>query len=326
MTTPPRNGNPQDDDPNDSSDASVPSYPSYPIYPATPHPEDEPAYGNYDRYAAYAASSTESDVARERGTGSVDVMRGVRWGFRTVANNWTVWVLGALAAVVVYTILASIMQFVFMPIPPSSTVAPVLPAASAGLYQALILVQALIVGAASIFVARGSLHQVDRQKMGWGDFFRQVNFWPTLGLVALIYVVSLVISFLFSIIAFASGLAAILTVIAVIALRPLIFMMPLYLVENRAGFAESIAQGFQAGKRNYLSLFLYNVTLAAIGAVISVLILVLLLIPVLGPLLFFVLVVAITLFAAPALLLADAHIYRQATGGAVAAPLASKRR
>ncbi len=302
----------------------------YPAYRPTPHPEDtghygHPSYGmGYDQ--GYGQGQENWGQGRghgygyppgEQGSGRIDVMRAISWGFRQAFRNWTVWILGVLVFLALSAVGGAIGGLFGTPAANGTGLA-----VSSGV-NVLVSVLMMAIG---VFVLRGTLHQVDDPGMGWGHFTRDVNFWPTLLLQLLIGLLTSALMFVVAggaIAGFASEFAdptaietateeqlmasmgsligAILLVVLIsVALNPLVVFMPYYLVERRADFAGAVREGFRAGVRNYLRLVLTYVVAGLLVILAVILTFGLATIVLIGP-----------------WYLAQAHMYRQAAGGAL---------
>lgn len=289
----------------------------YEQYPQTPHPEDQPGYGQspYQGYQApYGATGGYGAPAgnpgqpgvRETGTGTVDVMKAVTWAFSATFKNWTVWILGALAffaAIVVVSMAISI-----------ATVAS--SGGEAATNPFLSLLSGLLGMAVSLVFYNAATRQLDRQKIGWGDFFRGMNAGPLIGFLLLNTVLGLLIMSLAELVTTGSvqtltgaepstnweDLSRLLlgqlgaTLISLL-IAPLMVFIPYYLADRRAGFVDAIRLGISAGARNYGKLLLAMFLMGLVGALAVIVTLGL------G-----------VLVVLPAVILTYAHLYRQASG------------
>lgn len=324
------------DDDNDENDGDRGNRPPAPgggddpgqyRYRPTSHPEDSdsftyPGYGmGYGQgyRGSFHAQAGPQEPAGEQGTGSIEVMRAIAWGFGQAYRNWRVWLLGVVAVVVVSGA-AGIISGAFT--------SPGANPAGAVFGTALNLLISLAMVAIGIFALRGALHQIDDPAMGWGHFLKDVNFWPTL---LLQFLIGLITSALLAVTAgpvivgslgrladptavgslteqeLMGAVGAIFTAVGIVLLvsvliNPLVVFMPYYLVERRADFKGAIAQGFRAGARNYLRLLATYVVAGILG----------------------ILAITLTFGLAAVFLigpwyLGQAHMYRQAAGGSIPA-------
>lgn len=323
MTTP---NDPHDDRFDHPENRPDNQYPSYPSYPSTPHPEDAPGYGEqpyqpyqgYQGYAGYRESAPHGG-GQPTGDGKVRPMEAVSWAFGQTFRNWQVWILGALALGVAVFALSIGMDVAFGG--PSADLAY-----QAGFgYQAAQAVMGLILGVLSIFIYHGALRQVDKEKMGFGDFTGNVNFWSAFGVFVVIQVISGIILSLVigpilmggneianmqmatqdEALATLSRLFAGLMIVLFLALlvAPLTMFMVWFAVDRRAGFGGAFGAGLRAGARNYLPLLLFTFV-SGVAAMVLAMVTFGLAMIVIGP----------------ALLLAQAHLYRQAAQGPLPAP------
>ncbi|WPF65248.1 hypothetical protein [Corynebacterium sp. 22KM0430] len=146
-------------------------------YPSTPHPEDSPGFDKYPQY-----SQETPEWAQEKsvqGTGKVNLGAAVPWGFKATFSSWYIWILGTLVlgfvAMALYAVLMILPNMELMETNPDAAV----DAMNAGWGQyALSLAQLLIMP----FILTGMLAQVDKKRVGLGDFFRNVRYFQVLGL------------------------------------------------------------------------------------------------------------------------------------------------
>ncbi|MDO5669489.1 MAG: hypothetical protein Q4G50_05750 [Corynebacterium sp.] len=298
---------------------STPNDP-YEPYPSTPHPEDAPGYGQqpYQGYPQYAGQSSYGEPhygepQQPVGDGKVRPMEAVGWAFRATFRNWPVWILGALALMVLIFVTSAGLQFIG-----GGSADPSAPMSSGDMViQLLMGVIGVVVG---VFIYNGVLREIDNDKIGYGDFGNNVNFWPTLGVVLVLQVLSGVALTLVStpimatsneiameqmasqdeMLAELGKLFAVLGVVLLITLLvvPLTTFMPWFAADRRTGFAGAFGAGFRAGARNYLPLLLFTFV-AAIATFILTL----------------VTFGLAAIIIVPALTLAQGHMYRQAAQG-----------
>lgn len=324
-------------DPSDDRSRGRPEHPEnsgspqYPAYPSTPHPEDTPGYGSgYGGYAGYGYTEQPAHDGpvyggqpahgQPPGTGRIQPTEAVSWAFRTVFRNWVLWILGALLLGVVVMGGSALVDMAF------GGLGGQIGVQDGFGYQVAQFALALLTTALMIFVYHGALRQVDKQKIGPGDFTHDVNFGPAFALSVVLQILS---SLLFAALAvpflvagnpiaetqtatYDEALAALGTVFAVLGvimviavlLTPLTMFMVWFVVDRRATFGGGIAEGFRAGVRNYGRLLAFNVLAGVVVGVSALLTLGLALI-VLGPV----------------LMLAQAMMYRQAASGPLPAQL-----
>lgn len=286
----------------------------YEEYPQTPHPEDQPGYGYspyqgqqayQDPYGAPLGSSAQPGV-REMGTGKIDVMRAVNWGLSTTFKNWTVWILATLAFFTVLFVISFVVSIVTVVAnggEPTASPAITLFSAAAGL-------------AVSLLFYNAATRQLDRAKIGWGDFFRGMNAGPLIGFLLLNAALGMLLLTVVELIAIGSvqtlagvdpaidwatlskalaGQAVAMLISFLIA--PLLVFIPFFLADRRAGFVDAIRLGIAAGARNYGKLLLAMFLIGLVGFLAALVTLGL------G-----------ALVVLPAYMLVNAHLYRQAAG------------
>lgn len=336
-------------------------YPDYPSYPPTPHPEDgggrppdpasgyggydesggytqpgafgqDPAasqgYGSYAGYGGYQAPYDQSGYgaepgAAEQGTGKIDVLRAVGWGFQTTFRNWKVWVMVILAFLVL-ALVGAIAYFAVVMAQVAAIEAGE-PIAGGGAGTAIFTVVVTIISLVVwLCLIRGALHQVDTPQMGWRHFFRDVNVFPVIVqqlLVGVVLTMVMLLPMLPLLLSLTSveqqpvsdeeAIAAVVlpmlggilgTLLLAVLITPFTMFMPYYLVERREKFFGSIKQGVKAGGRNYGRLVLYQVVVSLVSGVLSMFTFGL-----------------VSILLAPILILITAHMYRQAAGGQIPA-------
>lgn len=331
MTTPPTNGDQPEENPDDQhgsgwSDNSAPGpdgqpeYPSYPSYPATPHPEDNPTYGaggygaggyggaqgyqGYQENQGYGAEGYGAGAAPQ-GTGRVEPIAAISWAFRAVFANWPIWIIGTLVFFIVNVAVSLLADFLFGG------------ASLAGnLFQIVFSVVLIIV---MVHIYTGVLREIDAPKIRVGDFLRDVNLWPSVGIYLIVQIVSGLLMALVAVplvfVAFSGGveaqsndevlamlstpmLAVGVILLVSLLLAPFTSFLTWYVVDRREGIGGAISHGLRDALRNYgrlLLFFLLTGVLMLLGALITF-----------G--------LALLVFT-PVLLLAQAHLYRQMSGG-----------
>ena len=291
-------------------------------------------YGGYGGYGGYAGYGGYQDPygqsgygagpgAPEQGTGKIDVLRAVGWGFQTTFRNWKVWVM----VILVFLALALVGAGVYFAVVMAQVAAIEAgePIAGGGAGTVIFAVVVTIVSLAVwLCLIRGALHQIDTPQMGWRHFFRDVNVFPVILqqlLVGVVLSAVMLLPMLPMMLSLASveqqpvsdeeAITAIVlpllggilgTLLLAVLITPFTMFMPYYLVERREKFFGSIAEGVKAAGRNYGRLVLYQVVVALVSGVLSM----------------FTLGVG-SLLLTPILILVTAHMYRQAAGGQVPA-------
>ena len=310
----------------DSGDSS-----NLPRYESTSHPEDRPDYGQgssaFPAYGDYQSANGEAGYANaqtplsgaaptQQGTGKIDLMAAIKWGFKATFSNAKLWILGAVA----YLGLAILIGIAAAAVDMSGV-------GSAGA-NAVSYLLGLILLVLNPFILRLALHEIDSPRNGWSNFNRDLNYWPTLLVAIIVNVVTGVIFSLLSLafmlpqmeqleqlattesvsvdesLALLGKLFTYIGIMLVVSLlvTPLHQLMVWFAADRQAGVGGSIVRGFKAGAANYLPLMGYNL-LIGLAAIIGVVITFgLALIPIM-----------------PASLLIVAHMYRQASGGRVPA-------
>ncbi|MHA2789153.1 hypothetical protein ACXZ66_08435 [Corynebacterium sp. S7] len=298
MTNPPNNGYPYN--PDDDAEANQyqwerygqSDYYSYGTGPGGQHnPQDQQAMVNTN--------------------GMIDVFRAVAWAFPTLFSNAVVWILG--------TVITGVILLVVMPLGMALT--------GNGTAQTPVIFD-IVIGllgvALSIFLLRGAIWQVDKRKISYRDLITDVNVWPALATSVLSSLLLLVITGGLALLiggdqalalmgfsntpianpADITGRAILGVFIAGVAgvlVRPLLAYAVHFIVERRAtSIGQTFVFAYEAGRRNYLRLLGFNIVAGVLAMTVIVL--------TFG-------VGAIIVL--PALILIDAHMYRQAAGGPI---------
>ncbi|MBC3185402.1 hypothetical protein H7347_02215 [Corynebacterium sp. zg-331] len=268
-------------------------------YPSTPHPEDSPGFDKYPQYPQEISEWAQERPAR--GTGKIDVMAAVPWGFKSVFRSWYIWILGSLVLLLVGAGASVAMSLAGMD---DTSVTW-----NAGWSEAgLSMVQFFIMP----FLLTGLLAQVNKKRIGLGDFFRDVHYLRVLvvslvqTLLCVLGIVAVVVPVVVATMSAnaESNVGVILGVMGVLVLLS-ILISPFFVFWNwyaadGHGVKESIVLGLKAGKRNYLALLVFSFVggLAIVVGMIATL----------------TLGVVILL---PAYYLVYAHMFRQASQGAL---------
>lgn len=323
-----------------------------PKYGSTNHPEDQPGYGQssygqpgygqpyssgYDsNYGATGYSGAQFGGAgySDQGFGQsyghetliqthgkLQVFKAIGFGFKRTFTNAKLWLLGSVAFLLVFMVLGAIIGMI----------APA-PAQADGTFQVGTDWASSITGVISLalmpFIYRLATMEVDTRDNGWGKIGKDVHFLPTLGILLVMWLVGIVVSVVFTEVAFGGILSALeaagtnedaimqafvdhagaafggllLFMIIVLCATPFYQLMPWYAADGRAGVIGSITNGCQNGAVNFLPLLGFNIAMGFLMVVITIF--------TLGLGMFIVM---------PVYLLAQAHAYRQIAGGPVPA-------
>ncbi|KQB85419.1 hypothetical protein [Corynebacterium oculi] len=279
-------------------------------YPSTPHPEDSPGF---DKYPQYVQETPEWAQEKPReGTGKVNVGEAISWGFKAVFSSWYIWIIGTLILGIVTAALFFVVSFLpAMEAMDSIEADEMYTTTNLGDDWGSLLMS---VGQVLItpFILTGLLAQVNKKRVGLGDFFRNVRYFQVLALSIVQFflsVVGLAIVVVPLVVAVVTTGANDLFIVGILgAVMILSFLInPFFIFWNwyaadGYGFKESIVLGFKAGKRNYGVLLLFSFA----GGIALVL----------GGLFTFTLGFLVLL---PAYYLIYAHMFRQASQGALPA-------
>lgn len=293
----------------------------YQPYPGTAGNAGYPGSGAYaNAYGGYSAGgfangggSQPGGQAVESTDGKVDIVRAVRFGFRSVFANPAIWILGTVVVGLVFIVLSIILGFLVAAIDPAAVMEgdPLAPA-----NIVLNLVMSVLSWAIAICVMRGALIETDGRKATLSDFFHPKNVGQTVFLLFIFTVVGLVAGTLIQtatnemfIIDEASGTIAVnesafgrIMIFMVIAtlLNPLYTYWVYYTSDGRENAVGAATHGFTDAVRNYPKLLLFSVVGTIVILVLGMVTL----------LLGFIILL-------PASMLIAAHLYRQMSGGDV---------
>lgn len=344
MSTPYNGGNYEDEHGDGYQGGGDDSFGDLPQYGSTNHPEDQPGYGKseptyssgydsaygthgysgaqfggpgYSGQPEYAGHSSEPLVKTD---GRLQIFNAISFGFKRTFSNGKLWLLGALAFLAFSMVLGAVGGALSGTPETGATmeVGPNITGNIVGLITLLLMP----------FIYRLAISEVDSRATGWPTIGKDVHYLPAIVITIILWLISMVFSFLFidqavngflaeidaagtdetaimnaieSNIGNLLGLSA-LMMLGALLLTPLYQLMVWYAVEGRAGIGQSIVKGFKAGASNYVRLIGFNV---AAGVII-----------------FFIIMVTLgigTIIALPVYVLAQAHAYRQIAGGPVPA-------
>lgn len=275
-------------------------------YGAAGYQEGAPGYGGYAGY------DQQPPAYQPTKPSAIDALK---WGFKTTFSNAKLWILGALAFFAVSFGVAMLMG---------------VPAAiqenngQAGTAVSVLNILSMIVSMVlALLVMRLALFQVDDPRTAWNYLGKNIPWLPTIGVEIVISIIgaAVVMVPMMGILAATVGMgaggaepteedvfAAVGTVFGILFVMMLImfFIQPLIMFMSWAaidgkGFTGAFKVGFNIGKNNYgqLLVFLLLNFVCGIGILITL---------GLG-----------AIVIGPALMLGQAHLYRQCTGGPVPA-------
>lgn len=303
--------------------ASSSAYSGYEPYPGT----TGGGYGNADAYGGYEsgtfgqyAGPDDNNRPLEPTDGRIDIMRAVRFGFKSVFANPAVWILGTVIVGLVFLVLSILLGFLMVAFDPQAVMGNDPWAPVNIIINVVISVLAWIIYIAAM---RGALIETDGRRARLKDFFHPVNAGQTAILLVIFTVLGLALSLIVQSdtqsavvvnevtgeVAVDSGLLGRMALFVVIAglLNPLYSYWVYYTSDGRENVVGAARNGFADAARNYPKLLLYSVLS---GVVIMVF----------GPLTLFL---GLVIFLPVSVLIA-AHLYRQMSGGKV--PVDSNRR
>ncbi len=311
-------GTGQTDAPRASGGISSSGYQPYPGSAAG----DGQSYQNFQHYQGYSAygnspggygGTDQGGVAPETTDGKVNIMRAVRFGFRTVFSNPGIWILGTVIVGLLFMVISLLLGFLLMAFDPAGMV-DADPLAPVNIILNVVIT--VLAWAVAIGVMRGALIETDGRRAKLSDFFHPINVGQTVILMVILTVVGLVVSTLLQldtqemvlineatgeISVDESGLARIsLIMVAAVLVNPLYTYWTYYTADGRENAVGAATHGFFDALRNYPKLLLYSI-IAGVAIIVVGLITLLL-----G---FIVLL--------PASALITAHLYRQMSGGNV---------
>lgn len=287
-----------------------------------PHPGGTSGYSPYGQpYSGYGPGTGgagddgwgQPGTALEQADGHVDIMRAVRFGFKTLFANPVLWILGTVVVGVAFMFLSITLSMVMMAVDQDATV-------SGDPFAPTNIIMNLLIGIFAwvlvICVTRGALTEVDGKRAVLADFFRVINIGQTILLILITTAFGVLFATLLqfdapNIVAFNETTGEMSVDEAVLG-RMVLYMVvatlvsPLheywiyYVCDGRENAVGAIRHGFVDAARNYGKLLLFTVVS------------------------FFVAIVAIPLtlmlglvVLLPAAILIAAHIYRQISGGKI---------
>ncbi|ALC06114.1 hypothetical protein CDES_08610 [Corynebacterium deserti GIMN1.010] len=274
-------------------------------YPQQPYPGSNA----YQGYQGFQQGYSDA-LPLEAGTGRVDLMRAVRFGFRTTFSNPVVWILGTVMlgiAVVFFSGLSGYLSYILDP-----------EAATSGQVSVTSVVINVLAGivmlAVSICVIRGTLTAVDGHKTRYSDFFHPQNVGQTAILMVILAIVGSIVGTIASTLTLDMFIidetleavdvnSSVLGIMAVYLLvlfliSPLYSYWVYYTSDGHHSAASAVKTGFRDALRNYPVLLLFTLVGGVVVSFVGFVTL------------FFGFVILL-----PAFSLASAHIYRQMSGG-----------
>lgn len=297
------------------------SYSGYQPYPGTGAGSDS-SYQSYGQpYSGYGpgnngydgGGSGQGGEALEKSDGKINIMRAVRFGFKSIFANPGIWILGTVVLGVAFMFLSITLSFMMVAFDSDAVMSGDI-LSPANLIMNIVI--AIFSWAVMICVMRGALLEVDGRRARLADFFRPINVGQTLLLLVIIGVVGLVVSGLLQsdtadLIQVDETTAA-MTLDEAIMGRLMLYMVismlvaPLhsywvyYAADGRENAMGAIRHGFVDAARNYFKLLAYSI-LAGIVAIV-------------GTIITLTLGLVVLL---PASILISTHLYRQMSGGKV---------
>ncbi|BAU96259.1 hypothetical protein N24_1997 [Corynebacterium suranareeae] len=302
-------------------------------YGPTSHPEDAPGgfqgynngynsgqgsgqgygepYPYQNSYQGYGASQQQGGGLLEPGSGKVDLMRAIRFGFKATFANPVVWILGTVVLGLAVVILSGIGGYLAYSLDPTAA------SATSGISTGEIIINVIsaVVGfAISICVMRGALLTVDGNKVRYADFFRPINVGQTVILMIVLGVIGgivgiavtmltgemVVVDETVSAVEVNNGALGMFFILffLLFLINPLYSYWIYYTADGHHTAGSAARTGFKDALRNYPMLLLYSFVSGIVTAIIGVITLGLALV-----------------ILVPALMLATVHIYRQMSGG-----------
>lgn len=273
-------------------------------YPQTPYP-------NQNSYQGYNAAPINNGVQLEPGSGTVDIMRAVRFGFRTTFSNPVVWILGTVLLGLGFMILSGLAGYLAFVLDPEAVTDGSNTSPTMIVFNVLIVIVACVM---SICVMRGALLAVDGHKTRYADFFRPINVGQTALLMIVLGIISAIVSTLPSMLSGelamvdeATGMVEVnnsalgmffIYLFALALIGPLYSFWVYYTADGQHTAMSAARTGFKDALRNYPRLLLFTVVGGLAISIIG-----------------FVTLLFGFVILLPAYTLAVVHIYRQMSGG-----------
>lgn len=326
MTTP-SHGRSSDDDDQDNNNPS-----QQPYYPPSDHPEDrsdfgyqgaeQAAYGAYgdlsengDNHAAEGYSQSGAHPGAGAGTGKINILAAVSWGFSATFRNAKLWIvlglIGLLAIIGssaisfgVLTVTADLDAANEQELQPFGGVS----AAESMVWVAVVLISLVL----TPYIYRLALFQVDDPATGWGHLWKDTPLLRTLGVLIVAGIVSGVVYLLTMVpvnqaleelidpdrsVATSAVILVVLGFVVMLIWSVLSMFMVWAAVSGQFGFGESLKTGWNIGKSNFGKLLLFVIAFQLIAPI---------------AILLTFLLGFIVIFPAYTLMLA--HMFRQAVG------------
>ena len=211
MSTPYNGGN--NDHGNEPDGNGDDGFGDLPRYGATNHPEDQPGYGksepNYSSGYDSAYGTNGYSGAQFGGpgysgqpenaagysnnlvqtNGQLQIFSAIGFGFKRTFSNGKLWLLGALAFLALSVVLGFIAGAFNAPV------------STNGSMQIGTDIASNIVGLLTLllmpFLYRLATHEVDTRATGWSSIGKDVHYWPAIAITVILWLISLVITFLF---------------------------------------------------------------------------------------------------------------------------------
>ncbi len=328
MTTPPH-GRSSDDDDQDNNNPS-----QQPYYPPSDHPEDrsdfgyqgaeQAAYGVYGdpsensgRHAAGDYSQSEVNPGVAKGTGKIDILAAVSWGFSTTFRNAKLWILLGLIGLLAIIGSAAI-SFGVLAVTTDLDAVNEQELQSFGGANAASSMVGLAIALISLvltpYVYRLGLFQVDDPATGWGHLWKDTPLLRTLGVLIVAAIVSGIVYLLTMVplnqaledlvdpdrsVSASAVLFMVLGFVVMLIWSVLSMFMAWAAASGQFGFGESLKTGWNIGKGNFGRLLLFVIAFQLIAPI--------------AILLTFLLGIVVIF---PAYTLMVAHMFRQAVGTA----------
>lgn len=274
---------PEDRDNNaDSSRQPENPYEGITPYPATDHPEDQASFGTTyppatsAGAASYGAPGPDSHGYSEPwpqpqqhyvAPARVDYMAAVQYGFRATFRNWTVWILGVIALMVVIAVLVGFNTFQMLQgMDPETGEIPEPSLLAQGLIS-------LVSVALTPFMIHASNLNAVQVKITWSEVFRPVSYWRPLIVSLLGGVVSMVMYLvIFAPVAATAApenFGAVFSALVVAGLvsfliQPFFMFWAYYSAYPEQTIISALKNSFTAGKQNYGGLLLFIICMGLI--------------------------------------------------------------
>lgn len=248
-----------------------------------------------------------SDFENLNSDNNIDLMNTINYGFRKTFDNAKLWIIGSVILFFGYFILSGVISYI-----PNNT------DEMNGFYFTIQLIPFLITFFLTPIIIGLSLYEFDNDNAKFSDINKNIDYVNCLKVSGILYVVGLAIIGIISMVSsyiFLSPLTSssdtvnlndnstpliLFGVLFIVVLLISFFVSPFFMfttwlaADKKTTVKESFVQGFEIGKKHYITILLWSLTLTILSVIVSIITLGLAMIIIM-----------------PALYLSEAFLYRQ---------------